>query len=111
MGTVFNTITKSGSNDYHGEASIFRRTPFSARPKLLPNDAPTPDVNVDSYVVDGGGRIVGTSSSSSAPSSREPRSAAPVTVPAPVIAQLGLPASYADAIQFRQERVLLHGAG
>ena len=27
---------------------------------------------------------------------------APVTVPAPVIAQLGLPASYVDAIPFRQ---------
>ena len=59
VGTVFNTITKAGSNDYHGEASyIFRRTPFSARPKLLSSDAPTPDVNVDSYVADGGGRIV-----------------------------------------------------
>src|ERR1022692_1741387 len=55
VGTVFNTITKSGSNDYHGEAAyIFRRTPFSARPKLLPAAAPTPDVNVDSYVADGG---------------------------------------------------------
>src|SRR5260370_866296 len=32
VGAVFNTITKSGSNDYHGEASyIFRRTPVSAR--------------------------------------------------------------------------------
>ena len=37
VGTVFNTITKSGANDYHGEGGfIFRRTPFSARPKLLP---------------------------------------------------------------------------
>ena len=50
---------KVGRNEYHGEAAyIFRRTPFSARPKLLPGDAPTPDVNVDSYVADGGGRIV-----------------------------------------------------
>ena len=30
VGTVFNTITKSGTNDYHGEGGfIFRRTPFS----------------------------------------------------------------------------------
>ena len=43
VGTVFNTITKSGTNDYHGEvAYIFRRTPFSARPKLLPAAAPSP---------------------------------------------------------------------
>ena len=104
VGTVFNTITKSGSNDYHGEASyIFRRTPFSARPKLLPSDAPTPDVNVDSYVADGGGRIVRDKLFFFGSFEHVNRDLpAPVTVPAPVIAQLGLPASYADAIPFRQ---------
>ncbi len=36
VGTVFNTITKSGSNDFHGDASyLFRRTDMSAKPKLL----------------------------------------------------------------------------
>jgi hypothetical protein len=35
-----------------------RPTPFSARPKLLPAIAPTPEVNVDSYVAGGGGRII-----------------------------------------------------
>src|SRR5919199_1652964 len=35
VGTVFNTITKSGTNDIHGEGGyIFRCTPFSARPTL-----------------------------------------------------------------------------
>jgi hypothetical protein len=59
VGTVFNTITKSGTNDYHGEvAYIFRRTPFSARPKLLPAAAPSPEVNVNSYAADAGGCIV-----------------------------------------------------
>jgi hypothetical protein len=36
VGTVFNTITRSGTNDLHGEgAFIWRRTPYSARPALL----------------------------------------------------------------------------
>jgi hypothetical protein len=49
VGTVFNTITRSGTNDLHGEAAyLFRRTPMSARPALLPESRPTPDVNVDS---------------------------------------------------------------
>src|SRR3954451_19737943 len=102
VGTVFNTITKSGSNDYHGEASyIFRRTPFSARPKLLPSDAPSPDVNVDSYVADVGGRIVRDKLFFFGSFEHVNRDLpAPVTVPAPLIAQLGLPASYADAIPF-----------
>src|SRR4249919_105266 len=104
VGTVFNAITKSGSNDYHGDASyIFRRAPFSARPKLLPSDAPTPDVNVDSYVADGGGRIVRDKLFFFGSFEHVNRDLpAPVTVPAPVITQLGLPVSYADAIPFRQ---------
>jgi hypothetical protein len=104
VGTVFNTVTKSGTNDYHGEAAyIFRRTPFSARPKLLPAAATTPEVNVDSYVADGGGRIVRDRLFFFGSFEHVNRDLpAPVTVPAPVIAQLGLPASYADAIPFRQ---------
>ena len=43
VGTVFNTITRSGTNEFHGEGSyIFRRTDFSARPKLLAPTAATP---------------------------------------------------------------------
>ena len=52
VGTVFNTITKSGTNDFHGEGSyMFRRTDMSAKPKLLSCTAPAPEVNVDSYSV------------------------------------------------------------
>src|SRR5262249_14404642 len=59
VGTVFNTITKSGTNEMHGEASyLFRRTDMSARPKLLSATGLAPDVNVDAYAVDGGGRLV-----------------------------------------------------
>jgi len=104
VGTVFNAVTKSGTNEYHGEAAyIFRRTHFSARPKLLPASAPTPEVNVDSYVVDAGGRIVRDKLFFFDSFEHVNRDLpAPVTVPRAVIAQLGLPASYADAIPFRQ---------
>ena len=103
--TVFNTITKSGTNDYHGEGGfIFRRTPFSARPKLLPSNVATPDVNLNSYFADGGGRIIRDKLfyfGAIEPVNRD--LPAPVTVPAAVIAQLGLPASYANAIPFHQD--------
>ena len=70
VGTVFNTVTKSGANEFHGEGGyLFRRTDFSARPKLLSSTALVPEVNVDSYSVDGGGRVIKTSCSSSAASS------------------------------------------
>jgi len=105
VGTVFNTITKSGANDYHGEGGfIFRRTPFSARPKLLPASQPTPDVNLNSYFADGGGRIVRDKLFFFGAIEHVNRDLpAPVTVPAAVIAQLGLPASYANAIPFHQD--------
>lgn len=104
VGTVFNTITKSGTNDYHGEAAyIFRRTPFSARPKLLPASAPTADVNVDSYSADGGGPVIHDKLFFFGAFEHVNRDLPmPVTVPAAVIAQLGLPASYANAIPFSQ---------
>jgi hypothetical protein len=105
VGTVFNTITKSGTNDYHGEGGfIFRRTPFSARPKLLPAAVAVPDVNLNSYFADGGGRIVRDKLFFFGAVEHVNRDLpAPVTVPGAVIAQLGLPASYANAIPFHQD--------
>jgi hypothetical protein len=59
VGTVFNSITRSGTNDLHGEAAyVFRRTPMSARPALLPGNQPTPEVNVDAGFVDAGGPLI-----------------------------------------------------
>ncbi len=104
VGTVFNTITNSGTNEYHGEAGyIFRRTPFSARPKLLPATARTPEVNVDSYAGDAGGRLIRDKLFFFGSFEHVKRDLpAVVTVPAATIAQLGLPASYANAIPFSQ---------
>ncbi len=104
VGTVFNTITKSGTNDYHGEAGyIFRRTPFSARPKLLAATAPTPEVNVDDELADGGGRVIRDKLFFYGSFEHVKRDLpAPITVSPANIAALGLPADYANAIPFRQ---------
>ena len=104
VGTVFNAITKSGTNDFHGEGGdMFRRTPFSARPKLLSASEPTPVVNLNSYSADGGGRIVRDKLFFFGAIEHVNRDLpAPVTVPASVIAELGLPPNYANAIPFRQ---------
>ncbi len=104
VGTVFNTITRSGTNELHGEAAyLFRRTPMSARPALLPESRPTPDVNVDSVFGNAGGAIVRDRAFFFAGFERVKRDLpAPVTVPATTLAQLGLPSSFADAIPFRQ---------
>src|SRR6266849_7544607 len=56
-GTVFNAVTKSGSNEVHGEgAYLFRRTDFSAKPTLLAAGAPKPPNSVNVEFVDLGGR-------------------------------------------------------
>ncbi|MEO8594891.1 MAG: TonB-dependent receptor [Candidatus Solibacter sp.] len=104
VGTVFNTVTKSGANEYHGEgAYLFRRTDFSARPKLLASTALVPQVNVDSYSVDGGGRIVKDKLFFFGAFEHVKRDLPyVVTVSAANIAALGLPADYINPIPFRQ---------
>src|SRR5205823_696103 len=104
VGTVFNTITKSGTNEYHGDAAyIFRRTDFNARPKLLAATTATPSINVDSYSADGGGRLIRDKLFFFGAFEHVRRDLpAPVTVPAATIAQLGLPAEYVNAVPFRQ---------
>ncbi|HYP09812.1 MAG TPA: TonB-dependent receptor [Bryobacteraceae bacterium] len=105
VGTVFNTITRSGTNEFHGEAAyLFRRTPMSARPALLRPTQPTPDVNVDSGFGDVGGRIVRDKLFFFGGYERVKRDLpAVVTVSPATIAQLGLPSNFADAIPFNQD--------
>lgn len=104
VGTVFNTITKSGSNDLHGEGGyIFRRTPFSARPALLRDSQPTPDVNVDAFFANAGGRVVKDKLFWFGAVEKVKRDLpTTVGVSADTVSQLGLPASYANAIPFSQ---------
>ncbi len=57
-GTVFNAITKSGTNGLHGEAAyILGRSSLNAKPAFAPL-APKPDRSLDSYIADAGGRII-----------------------------------------------------
>ena len=104
VGTVFNTITKSGTNEMHGDAHyLFRRTDMNARPKLLSATGVVPDVNVDAYAVDGGGKIVKDKLFYFGAFEHVKRDLpAIVTVSPANIAALGLPANYADPIPFRQ---------
>ena len=104
VGTVFNTVTRSGTNDLHGEgAYFFRRTPMSARPALLPAGQPAPETNVDTAFADVGGRLIKDRMFFFAGYERVNRDLpAPVTVSPAILTQLGLPASFADAIPFSQ---------
>ena len=105
VGTVFNTITKSGSNQFHGQGGyIFRRTPFSARPALLAYNRPTPEVNVDAYNASAGGRVI-TDKLFFFGSYEHVQRDLPsvVTTTSDQIAQLGLPSTYANAIPFKQK--------
>lgn len=105
VGTVFNTVTRSGTNDLHGEgAYLFRRTPMSARPALLPAGQPTPEVNVDSVFADAGGRLIKDRMFFFTGFERVNRDLpVPVTVSPGTLAQLGLPPAFADPIPFAQK--------
>ncbi len=104
VGSVFNTITKSGSNELHGSgAYIIRRTPFSARPALLAFNRPTPDVNVNAFNASAGGRLIKDKLFFFGSYEKVVRDLPqPVTVTPATVSQLGLPANYADAIPFKQ---------
>lgn len=111
VGTVFNTITRSGTNEYHGEAAyLFRRTPMSARPALLAEGRAVPQVNVDSGFGDVGGPIVRDKVFFFGAYERVKRDLPGVVSVSPAtIAQLGLPANFADAIPFSQNVTFFMG--
>lgn len=104
VGTVYNAITKSGTNEFHGEAAyLFRRTDMVARSTLLARTAPKPDQNVDDPLVDASGRIIKDKLFWFGSFEHIKRDLpTPVTVSAATISALGLPASYANAIPFSQ---------
>src|SRR5262249_37074492 len=102
VGTVYNAITKSGANAFHGEAAyIFRRTDMVARSTLLARTSPKPDQNVDDPLVGAGGRSSKTKVfwfGSFEHIKRDlPRL---VRVSPATVSALGLPATYANATPF-----------
>lgn len=104
-GTVFNAITKSGGNQFHGEAAyLFRRTDMVARSTLLARTANKPTQNVDNEYVNVGGPIQKDKLFFFGAWEKVKRDLPnPVTVPAASIASLGLPARFAQAIPFAQD--------
>jgi hypothetical protein len=111
VGTVFNTITKSGSNDLHGEgAYLFRRTDLSARPALLAPNLPSPQTNVDTLFGNLGGRIIKNKLFYFAGVEHVKRDLPTIVTVSPSnISQLSLPASYAGAIPFSQDVLFFQG--
>jgi len=105
VGTVFNTITRSGTNDLHGEgAFIWRRTPYSARPALLRAASPTPEVNVNSYNGSAGGALKKDKLFYFGAYEKVKRDLPNIVSVTPAnLALLGLPSGFADAIPFRQD--------
>ncbi|MBV9400934.1 MAG: TonB-dependent receptor [Bryobacterales bacterium] len=104
VGTVSNSVTRSGTNYLYGEAAyLFRRTPMSARPALLPSNQPTPEVNVDAGFADAGGPLIKDRLFFFGGYEHVKRDLpTPVTVTPATVATLGLPANFANAIPFSQ---------
>jgi hypothetical protein len=111
VGTIFNTITKSGTNELHGEgAYLFRRTDFSARPALLAQGRPTPETNVDTFFGNAGGRIIRDKLFYFAGVEHVKRDLPQIVSVSPsVVSALSLPANYANAIPFSQDVLFFLG--
>jgi len=57
-GDIYNVITNSGSNDFHGEFYFIGRPPgWSARPILLAGNQPNPGIDLHDYSTNAGGPI------------------------------------------------------
>ncbi len=104
VGSVYNAVTKSGSNQFHGEAGyLFRRTDFNSRPKLLAASQATPSISVDSFIGDVGGRIIKDKLFFFGAFEHVKRDLPSVVAVTPAtVSSLGLPANYAAAIPFSQ---------
>ncbi len=104
VGTVFNAITKSGTNDFHGEAAyLFRRTDMVARSTLLSRTAAKPDQNVDNFLADAGGAVIKDKLFWFGSFEHIKRDIPNFVTAKPAdIAAIGLPATYANPIPFGQ---------
>src|SRR5262249_47271613 len=104
-GTVFNAITKSGTNAFHGEAAyIFRRTDFVARATTLSRAVPKPEQSVNDEFVNVGGPVIRDKLFFFRAWEHVQRDLPnPVTVSPATVATLGLASNFANAIPFGQK--------
>lgn len=56
-GDIYNAITNSGTNDFHGEAYFIGRPPDSARTILLAANQPNSNIDLHDFAGNAGGRI------------------------------------------------------
>ncbi|HEV2690120.1 MAG TPA: carboxypeptidase-like regulatory domain-containing protein, partial [Bryobacteraceae bacterium] len=102
-GTVFNAITKSGTNALHGEAAyIFGRSGLNAKPAYAPL-APKPDRSLDSYIADAGGRVIKDKLFWFGAFERDSRTLpTAISVTPATLTALGLPTNLSNPIPFSQ---------
>jgi hypothetical protein len=110
-GTVYNAITRSGSNDLHADlAYLIRRTVFTSRSPLLRDTEGTPDANMDNPYGNAGFPILRDRLFAFVGYEWVKRDLPqPVTVAPSVLSLLGLPGSYAHPIPRRQSNRFLIG--
>jgi hypothetical protein len=103
-GTVFNAVTNSGTNEWHGSANyIFRRPEMTARPSRLAATAPKPDLRLDDPFGTIGGPIIRDRLHFFASYEKSDRNLPSViTVTAADAARIGIPLSDLGSVPFAQ---------
>ncbi len=110
-GTVYNAVTRSGSNDLHAEiAYLLRRTELTSRSPLLRGTEEAPDANMNNPYGNAGFPVVRDRLFAFAGYEWVKRDLPqPLTVDPTVLAELKLPASYAHPIPKAQSNQFFIG--
>jgi hypothetical protein len=111
VGTVYNAVTRSGSNDLNAEiAYVMRRTAFNSRSSLLRDTQDTPDANMNDAYGNAGFPLLRDRLFIFAGYEWVDRDLPqPVTVDPAVLVRLGLPSRYADPIPREQSNQFIMG--
>jgi hypothetical protein len=113
VGTVFNSLTKSGANNLYGEAAyLFRRTAFNTHPPLLAAHRPKPDLTVNNFFGNAGGRVIRDKLFFFGGYESLARAMPTVITAVPAaVSAIGLPARSLDAAPFSQDAQFAMGRG
>jgi hypothetical protein len=106
-GTVFNAVTNSGTNEWHGSANyIFRRPGMTARPSRLAATAPKPDLKLDDPFGTVGGPIIRDRLHFFASYEKSDRNLPSVITVTPAdAARIGIPVSDLGSVPFAQHNL------